>query len=110
MVSIKFLNEGCVESLCVCWVLFKKFSSQMDELCRYEKLVAKGIDNLTVKEDIFVVSFEFEQLKALHQRLKGFIFPSDVCGCGRRYELSSFEEIRDFMRRLNGIDYVEIIM
>ena len=82
----------------------------MDELCRYEKLVAKGLDNLTVEEDIFVVSFELEQLKALHKRLKGFIFPSDVCGCRRKYELTPFEEICNFMRRLNGIDYDEIMM
>ena len=110
MVSIKYLNEGCVESSCVCWVLFKKFVSGIDKLCRYEKLVGKGLENLTIKEDIFVLSFELEELEALHRRLKGFIFPSDVCGCGRKYELASFKEICDFIRRLNGIDYDEIMM
>ena len=110
MVSIKYLNEGCVESPCVCWVLFKKFSSRIDELCHYEKLVLKGLENLTVEEDIFVVSFELEELEALHRRLKGFIFPCDVYGCGRKYELASFKEICDFIKRLNGIDYDEIMM
>ena len=94
----------------VCWVLFKKFSSRIDELCCYEKLVVKGLENLTVEEDIFVICFELEELEVLHRRLKGFIFPSDVCGCRRKYELASFEEICDFVRRLNGIDYDEIMM
>ena len=110
MISIKYLNKGRVQSLCVCYVLFQKFSSKINELCRHEKLVAKGLENLTVEEDIFVVSFDLEEVEALHRRLKGFIFPSDVCGCGRKYELTAFDKICDFMKRLNGIDYVEILM
>ena len=110
MASIKYLNEGCIESSCVCWMLFQKLASQIDELRRYEKLVVKGLENLTVEEDIFVVSFEFEKLEALYRRLKGFIFPSDVCGCGRKYELALLKEIHNFLKRLNGIDYDEIMM
>ena len=110
MVSIKYLNEGCIKSPCTCWVLFKKLSSHIEALCRYEMLLCKGIDNLTVEEDFFVASFELEELEALYERLKGFIFPCDVCGCGRKYEIPSFEAIREFVKKLNGIDYLEIMM
>ena len=109
MACIKYVNEGCVESPCMCWVLFKKCTCRLESLYRYETLVSKGIENLTVEEDYFVLTFQLEELVALHGRLKGFIFPCDVCGCGRKYYFPSFEAIHQFVKLLNGIDYVEIM-
>ena len=108
MVSVKCVNEGCVESDCVCWALYKKFSSQLGDLYHYQELVAKGLENLTLEEHIFVLYFDLEHFESMHRRMKCFMFPYNVCGCGRKYEVASFQEIFDFSRRLNGIDYVKL--
>ena len=108
MASVKYFYSGEIESPCFCWRLFTKFCEQLNDLRRYEMLVKKGIDNLSVEEDLFVVRFEVEEVKSLYKRLQGFVFPCNVCGCGRKYELLSFEMIHQFQRNLNGIDYIEI--
>ena len=69
----------------------------------------KGIQNLSTAEDLFLLSYNEEQIGAVYARIQALISPYDMCNCGRRYEIPSLQKICDFAKNLNGIHYKEII-
>lgn len=109
MASIKYVNEGEIKTPCLCWRLFRKLCAEWPELNHYNMLVGKGIDDLSIEEDLFVVAFEFSSVKSLYNRLRdGFLSRDGVCSCGRKYCLPNFETVCRFQINLSGRCYSEI--
>ena len=109
MASIKYLNEGRIERVCFCEMLFQKLFDCIQEYCRFHMCLQKGIENLTGSEDLFFLGYNEEEIGAIYVRIQAMIFPYDMCECGRRYEIPPLQKICDFAKNLNGIHYKEIM-
>lgn len=111
MVSIKYLNEGFIRTPCVCWRLFRKAGEKLSDMIPYQKLMAKGIENLTIGDELFVINYDIDEVKSMYVRLQNLGTKIDslyVCQCGRKYLLPDFENICEFQRNLCGRHYMEI--
>ena len=87
----------------------------MEDLSYYYSLLAKGIENLTLGEEYFVIEFDMDNLKNLHNFLRNekmkLVKVEDknvfLCRCKREYFIPCFHKICQFQKSLSS-DYLEI--
>ena len=108
MVSIKYVNEGFIRTPYICWRLFWKAGQKLSEMIPYQKLLTKGIENLTIPDELFVINFDIDEVESVYKRLQAITYRG-VCQCGRKYVLPEFKKICNFQRNLNGRYYMEIM-
>ena len=95
MESLKFLNDdGERKKFCMCLEIFRKLREKVFDYFFYTKIMGKAVENLTILEEMFIMDFDFKNVKDHHwymtkvkAKYKRLDKESIVkCGyCGREY-------------------------
>ena len=116
MMIIKFLNEGFVVRACTCQGSFCKLRSALGDLFYYFECLSKGIENLTLGEELFFVDFDCDKVELLYNHIRFVKMAFEkvgeknvyMCWCKREYFLPSFEIVIDLKRLLNRKIYEKL--